>query len=174
MNLSTELLIAALVVASVVLQFGQHRLSLWRLLLPVVIVGFFATRYLTGFPTEGNDLIFELVGAGIGVVCGVAAGALLGVRRDVQGRVLVTAGIANIALWVAIFGARLVFAWFATNSASFDHALGVFSHQHQITGQAAWTAFFILQAILMIAVRTVFVGARALVAARDRETQLAA
>src|ERR1700739_2520935 len=108
MNLGTEVLIAALIIASVVLQFGEHRLSLWRLLMPIVIVGHFTTRSMTGFPTQGDDLIFELIGAGIGVATGLAAGALLGVRRDFQGRILVTAGIANIAFWATIFGARLV------------------------------------------------------------------
>jgi hypothetical protein len=161
MSLSTELLIAAAVVGSVVLQFGEHKLHIWRLVLPIGIVAVFAGKYLTGFPTQGNDLLFELSGAALGIASGLAAGALLEVRRDSEGAILVKAGLANLALWIAIFGARLVFAWFATNSPSFDHQLGVFSYQHQITGAAAWTAFFILQAVLMVGVRALYVGARA-------------
>lgn len=174
MPITTELLIAALVVTSVIMQFGVHRLSPWRLLLPVVIVGVFAGRYLTGIPTQGNDPIFELIGAALGIACGLAAGALIGVRRDGDGRILVTAGIANLVLWVTIFGARLLFVWLAQNSASFDHQLGVFSYQHQITGEAAWTTFFVLQAILMVGVRAAFVGVRALMAAAEMPARLAA
>ena len=174
MPITTELLIAALVVTSVIMQFGVHRLSPWRVILPVVIVGVFAGRYLTGIPTQGNDLIFELVGAGLGIACGLAAGVLIGVRRDGDGHILVTAGIANVVLWVAIFGARLVFVWLAQNSASFDHELGVFSYQHHITGEPAWTTFFVLQAILMVSVRAAFVGVRALTAPADAPTRLAA
>jgi hypothetical protein len=174
MPITTELLIAGLVVASVVMQFGVHRLSPWRIVMPVVIVAVFAGRYLPGIPTQGNDLVFELVGAGLGIACGLAAGALIGVRRSADGKILVTAGLANVALWVAIFGARLVFVWLAQNSPSFDHQLGVFSSQHQITGEAAWTTFFVLQAILMVAVRAAYVGIRALTAPSPALTQLAA
>ena len=174
MPITTELLIAGLVVASVVMQFGVHRLSPWRIVMPVVIVAVFAGRYLSGIPTQGNDLVFELVGAGLGIACGLAAGALIGVRRSGDGRILVTAGLANVALWVAIFGARLAFVWLAQNSRSFDHQLGIFSYQHQITGEAAWTTFFVLQAILMVAVRAAYVGIRALTAPSPVPAQLAA
>lgn len=174
MDLKTELLIAALIVGSVLLQFGERKLVWWRLVLPLAIVGYFAAKYLTGFPTQGNDLLFELTGAMIGIATGLIAGALMGVRRTEQDQILVRAGIAYAALWIVVFGARIAFAWVATNNAAFDRQLGLFSYQHQITGEAAWTAFFILQAVLMVAVRSGLVGVRALLAKRPHYQSLAA
>ena len=174
MDLTTELLIAGLIVGSVLLQFGEHRVSPWRLVLPLAIVGYFAARYLTGFPTAGNDLVFELTGAGIGIVTGAIAAALTGVRRDARGDVFVTAGVLYVAFWIAVFAARIGFAVAATNSHDFARQLGSFSYQYGITGAAAWTAFFILQAVLMVGVRTVVVGARAFVFQPARREQIAA
>ena len=180
MDLSTELLIAALIVGSVLLQFGAHRFSLWRLVLPLGIVGWVGWKYLAGFPTQGNDLIFELAGAGIGVAAGLVASALMGVGRNAKGQVMLTAGVAYAAFWILVFAARIGFAWLATNSPSFDHQLGLFSYQNHITGPAAWTAFFILQAVVMVVVRSLVVGARALLTTpspalptRGREIELA-
>ena len=173
MNLSTEVLIAVLIVGSVLLQFGDHRLALWRLVAPLAIVGYFGAKYLTGFPTAGHDVIFELAGAAIGVVTGIVAAALMGIRRDAQGSIIVSTGILYAAFWIVVFGARIAFAYAATNSADFARQLGTFSYQYGITGAAAWTAFFILQAVLMVGVRTVIVGARAFLSAR-LEQRLAA
>ena len=174
MDLKTELLIAGLIVGSVLLQFGERRVSVWRIVLPLGIVGYFAAKYLTGFPTEGNDLIFELIGAGLGVVTGAIAAALTGVRRNARGDVLITAGVLYAAFWIAVFAARIGFAVAATNNHDFVRQLGIFSYQHGITGAAAWTAFFILQAVLMVAVRTIVVGVRAYVLQPARRAQIAA
>ena len=161
MDLSTQIVIAVLIVGSVLLQFGDHRLALWRLISPVAIVAFVGVKYLTGFPTAGTDLIFELSGAAIGIITGLVAAVLMGVGRDTRGNVIVSAGIAYAAFWIVVFGARIAFAYAATNSANFARQLGIFSYQHGITGAAAWTAFFILQAILMVGVRTAVVAGRA-------------
>ena len=174
MDLSTEILIAVLIVGSVLLQFGEHRVSAWRLVLPLGIAGYFASRYLTGVPTAGNDLIFELVGAGIGIVTGAIAAALTGVRRDGQRNLIVTTGVLYAGFWIVVFAARIGFAVAATNSSAFVRQLGIFSYQHGITGAAAWTAFFILQAVLMVAVRTIVVGARAFVFQPAQREQMAA
>lgn len=173
MDLTTQLLIAVAIVGSVLLQFGERRLALWRLLLPLAIVGYFGVKYLNGFPTAGHDLIFEFSGAAIGIVTGVIAAVLMGVRRDAQGNILVSAGILYAAFWIVVFGARIAFAYAATNSTDFARQIGTFSYQFGITGAAAWTAFFILQAVLMVGVRTAVVAGRAYLAPRIKP-QLAA
>ncbi|HVH64402.1 MAG TPA: hypothetical protein VM674_00070 [Candidatus Acidoferrum sp.] len=174
MDLTTSVLIAVAIVASVLLQFGERRMNVWRALLPLGIVGWVGVKYLTPFPTAGNDLLFELTGAALGVVTGVIAAVLTGVRRDGQGNVLLTAGVIYAAYWIAIFGARIAVALAATNSPDFDRQLGLFSYQHDITGPAAWTAFFVLQAIMMVGVRTVIVLVRAILVQPRLNQRLAA
>lgn len=160
MSVWQEFLITAAIVVSMALQFGEHALSWRRLLIPLAIVAGFAVYYLKAIPTSGGDGLFTLVGVAIGVVLGTAAGLLMGVRREATGRVVTTAGIAYVALWVIVFGARLAFVQVATNSPQDLRDVFIWAYQHGIT-QAGWTAFFILQALVMVGLRTGVVAARA-------------
>lgn len=160
MDLTSQILIAALVVGSIAFQYGRRQLNLLRLALPIAGVAYAGARYLTGIPTEGGDLLFATVGLLSGAALGVFSSWLMGVER-VAGKTYLVAGVAYVAMWVAVFAARLAFAWGVQNV--FGHQVGVFSYQHQLTA-AGWIAFFILQAIAMVAARTVVIGARALVA----------
>ncbi|TMM35002.1 MAG: hypothetical protein E6F99_20760 [Actinobacteria bacterium] len=103
----------------------------------------------------GNDAYLEIAGALAGVLLGVAAAMLVRVRRDRE-RVLATAGAAFAALWVAVIGGRILFAYGATHW--FAREIGTFSVQHRIVGAGAWTAAFVLMALAMVAVR-VAIGA---------------
>jgi hypothetical protein len=167
MSLTTELLIAAGIITSMALQLGEHRASARRLLGPLAIVTGFAVFYLKGVPTSGNDGLFVMAGVGLGALLGSLAALLMDVRRNAAGQVVFSAGLAYLALWIVVFGSRLAFAFAATNSPTVMHQIGVFSYQHGITSAAAWTAFFILQAIVMVGVRTVIVGARAYLVVRS-------
>jgi hypothetical protein len=169
-NLSNEILIGALVVGSMVLQFGRRRWSAWRLLAPLAAAGYVAVKYLAGVPTEGNDLVFAGLGVVSGTALGLAASALMRVERQ-DGVTFLVAGVGYVALWIVVFGARLGFAWGARNA--FGHELGVFSYQHQIT-EDGWIAFFVVQAIGMVVARTVVVGARAVRASAKKAELLAA
>src|SRR5215472_11192309 len=115
MSIEQEFLIAAAIVVSMALQFGEHALSWRRVLLPLVIVGGFAVYYLKAIPTTGNDALFTLGGLTVGLALGAVAAALMGVRQE-SGRIILTAGIAYVALWVVVFAARFAFAVVATNS----------------------------------------------------------
>jgi len=165
MSIEQEFLIAAAIVVSMALQFGEHALSWRRVLLPLVIVGGFAVYYLKAIPTTGNDALFTLGGLTVGLALGAVAAALMGVRQE-SGRIILTAGIAYVALWVVVFAARLGFAVIATNSPETLGDLFVWTFQHGIT-EAGWTAAFMLQAIGMVGVRTIAVLARAMVAGRS-------
>lgn len=160
MSVWQEFLIAAAVIVSVVLQFGQRPLNWFRVVLPLVIVTGFAVYYLKAVPTSGGDAWFTVGGLLVGVVTGFAAAALMGMRLE-RGRVIVSAGLAYIALWVVIFGARLAFAVIATNSPDTLRSLFIWSYQHGIT-ELGWTAAFFAQAIVMVGLRTVVVAVRAL------------
>lgn len=138
---------------------GTHRLSRGRLSLPVALVGVAAWLFLRDVPTLGNDVQLELVGAGAGALLGVIAGLLVKVRRDGTGAVVMSAGSAYAVLWVAVIGGRIAFAYGAEHW--FPTAIGRFSMDHQITGADAWTAAFVLMALMMVLVRVTVTAARA-------------
>jgi hypothetical protein len=166
MNLTTEILIAVAIVGSIALQFGEHALDIRRLFVPLLIVGGFAVYYLRSIPTSGGDGVFTLVGLAIGLLLGAAAAALMGVRRDGSGRVIVSAGVAYVALWIVTFGARLSFAIIATQSPDTLRQTFIWAYEHGIT-ELGWTAFFMVQAIAMVGLRTAIVGLRALSLRRE-------
>lgn len=159
MSVWTEFLITAAIIVSMAMQFGTRTLSWRRLLIPLVIVAGFAVYYLKAIPTSGGDGVFTLAGLALGVALGTVAGVLMGVRKD-AGRVVTSAGIAYVALWVITFGVRLAFVQVATNSPNTLRDLFIWAYQHGIT-EAGWTAFFMLQALAMVAIRTAIVAGRA-------------
>jgi hypothetical protein len=164
MSVWQEFLIAAIVIVSVVLQFGERPLNWFRVALPLVIVTGFAIYYLKGIPTSGGDAWFTLGGLAAGLVTGVVAAALMGMRRE-NGRLIVSAGMVYVAFWVAIFGARLGFAVIATQSPDTLRNLFIWSYQHGIT-ELGWTAALFAQAIAMVGLRTVIVAVRAMLLRR--------
>jgi hypothetical protein len=91
------------------------------------------------------------VGIGVGVVLGLVAAALVRVDRDRAGRLVMRAGAAYAALWVAVIGGRMLFAYGADHW--FPAAIGRFSVIHRITGADAWTAAFVLMALSMVVAR---------------------
>ena len=143
---------------------GTHRLTRTRLLTPVALVAVAAWAFLRDVPTSGNDVRLELVGAVSGVVLGVAAGLLVRVHRTADGAAT-RAGAPYAALWVAVIGGRVAFAYGAEHWFSRD--IGQFSMTHQITGADAWTAAFVLMALAMVATR-VLVTATALARSAQR------
>lgn len=161
MNATDVMIFAGLAILVIATQVGRRSLSLHRLLLPLVGVGFAAQHYLQGIPTVGGDLDFEVALAAAGAAFGLLAGALMRVEHDpLTGRIMTQAGVAYAALWAIVFGSRLVFAWGASNL--WTHQIAQFSLQHEITGAAAWTAAFLLMALTMVAARTAVVAGRAL------------
>ena len=123
--------------------------------------------FLNDPPTAGNDVRLEMVGVAAGAVLGVLAGLLVRVRL-VGGRVLATAGATYAALWVAVIGGRMLFAYGADHW--FAQRIGLFSYHHQITGADAWTAAFVGMALAMVMTRVLVTWARSLAASRGSDT----
>jgi hypothetical protein len=140
-------------------QLGTHAASRRRLVLPLAVVGVVAANLLPGTPTAGNDVAFEAAGAAAGLLLGVLAGALMRIGSDAAGRLTITAGLGYAALWTAVIGGRMAFAMWATGPG--QQQVGSFSIANHITGPA-WTAFFVLMALAMVAARTAWLGAAVL------------
>ena len=130
---------------------GTRTVTRSRLALPVLLVLVAGAVFLPDLPTAGHDVALEAAGAGAGVVLGLAAAALVRIDRDRVGRLVMRAGAAYAALWVAVIGGRMLFAYGADHW--FPAAIGRFSMTHQITGADAWTAAFILLSLSMVLAR---------------------
>jgi hypothetical protein len=158
---TTEILtfvgIAALIIGT---SMGRHTLTARRMILPLLVAAVVGKMYITSIPTAGNDVDFYLWCVAAGIAFGVLAAALMKVSRDAtSGQIFTEAGVAYATIWVAIFGGRLAFAYFATHS--FGPTVAQFSIDHLITA-AAWTPALVLMALVMVATRVLVVGGRAL------------
>jgi hypothetical protein len=121
------------------------------LALPLVLVAVACAFYLRSISTAGNDLALEVAGAVAGIVLGLAATAVTQVWAKPDGRIVVSAGVAFAAIWIAAIGGRIVFAELATHA--WGPAVGRFSMAHAITGADAWRTCFVLMAVCMVAAR---------------------
>ncbi len=161
MNTTQIIIFGGLAAFIIATQVGRHTISPLHVITPILAVVGVSFTYLKGVPTVGGDLPFELICSLIGIAFGLLAASLVRVERDGRSGKLVTqAGVAYATVWAIVFGGRIAFGWAASNV--WQHGVARFSMDHAITGEAAWTAAFVLMAIAMVAARTVVLAARAL------------
>lgn len=158
----TEAMIVNGVVLATVLatDLGPARkISKIRLLRPVIAAAVIIPFFVDWPATHGMALAVEIAGVGAGLLCGLAASALMGVYRSpTTGKPVSWAGLPYAIFWTAIIGARAAFSygsvhWFTAPLVSWGIA-------HQVS-VAALTDGLIFMAIAMILVRTVALGVRA-------------
>ena len=158
----TEAMIVNGVVLATVLatDLGPARkISKIRLLRPVIAAAVIIPFFVDRPATHGTALAVEIAGVAAGLLCGLAASALMGVYRSpATGKPVSRAGLPYAIFWTAIIGARAVFSygsvhWFTAPLVSWGIA-------HQVS-VAALTDGLIFMAIAMILVRTVTLGVRA-------------
>jgi hypothetical protein len=147
---TTDWLINIALVLVVFRQIRESRLGARFILLPIVLVGISVASYLHSIPTAGNDLALVLVLTAAGAILGVAGGLLTRVRGE-DGRVFVKAGVWAAILWVVGMGARIGFELYSEHGGA--GAIARFSMHHDITSAAAWTAAFVLMAIVEVGAR---------------------
>jgi hypothetical protein len=138
---------------------GRKEVNVRRLLRPALIAVVIVPLYVKHIATAGSGLTLEIAGAAAGLLLGLVAAALLPVRRDpATGTVTSHAGAGYAALWTAVIGARMAFAygsehWFSTS-------LGHWMYTDRITADALTDAL-IFMAIAMLVARTGGLAARA-------------
>ena len=137
---------------------GTRVLTRRRVTVPLLVVLAAGWFYLKDLPVAGHDGLLELAGLVVGIAAGSVAAMTVRVRRE-RGRLTTTAGLAFVAVWFAVIGGRVAFAYGAEHW--FPSAIGEFSRQHQITGADAWTAAFVLMALAMVVTRLGVTGFRA-------------
>jgi len=146
-----------LVVLTVVLEadLGTRKITWMRLARPVVMAGVIISFYLKGVAGRGSGLALELGLAALGVILGLVAGSIFAVFRDAKGFPRSRAGAGYAALWAAVIGARIGFAYATSHSRNLQLWLGT----HHITG-AALTDALVFMAGGMLLARTFTLLAR--------------
>lgn len=159
--MTTTVLLLNLGILAFVLKtgLGVHELNRRRFTLPLGIAAVVGALYLHSMPTSTGAVGLITVLAGAGVILGVVAGTLMKVRRTDEGSLVTVAGPPYAAVWIAVVGGRLLFAygadhWFAAQIAELSRSLG-------IIGSAAWTTAFVIMAMAMVATRVAVTAVRA-------------
>ncbi|MER6522823.1 MULTISPECIES: hypothetical protein [unclassified Streptomyces] len=152
-------------------QLREGRLGPKSYLLPLGIVAFVASQYLTTVPTAGNDLV--LIGALIaaGAALGIAGGVYTRIRST-DGHLFIKAGAVSAALWVLGMGARMGFQVWVDHGGGDDVAR--FSATHDITTADAWVAAFVLMALTEVVTRLATIFVRSRRATREQELPVGA
>jgi hypothetical protein len=138
-----------LVVLAVVMEadLGTRKITWMRLARPVVLAGVIISFYLKGVAGSGDGLAIQLALAAVGIVLGLAAGAIFSVFRDAKGFARSKAGAGYSALWVCVISARIGFAYATSHSRSLQMWVGT----HHITGAALTDALIFMAAGMLLA-----------------------
>ncbi|AXG79269.1 hypothetical protein [Streptomyces paludis] len=136
-----------------------RRIGPMRILRPLVMAGAIVPLFIERPVTHGTGLALELAGAAAGVLCGLAALALMRVHRAGDtGQPVSGAGAPYAALWIVVIGARAAFSYGASHW--FPAQLTAWCVTHQVPG-AALTDGLILMAVAMLLTRTIGLAVRA-------------
>jgi hypothetical protein len=160
-----------LVVLGVVLEadLGRRKIGWFRVLRPLITAGAIVPAFLVSVPTGGHNGLLLAVGAGAGLLLGLAAHLFMSVhygplkgRGGTRARAYSRAGSGYAAYWVLIFGGRLLFIYGSTHW--FSRSLGQFLASHQLSA-GGLTDALIVMAVAMAVARTALLAARGRAAA---------
>jgi len=160
--MSASIVILQLVVLGVVLEsdLGRRKIGWFRVLRPVITVVIIVPFFFTTLPTSGNDLALQaagvLVGATLGLVSVSSVFVSVGFDPDYtsrwslrtrrggprRGAAISRAGVGYAAIWVAVFAARMGFAYGAQDV--FPGALGQFMAAWHLSASGLTNAFIFL------------------------------
>jgi hypothetical protein len=160
-QLSEAMIVNGAVLATVLAtDLGRARkIGPMRILRPLVAAAVIIPLFVSRPATHGSGLAVEIAGIAAGLIGGLAAVALMGVRRNPDtGAPVSQAGAPYAVFWILVIGARAAFSygsahWFTAQLVSWAIA-------HQVT-QAAIVDGLIVMAVVMVLARTVGLGLRA-------------
>lgn len=160
--MSASIVILQLVVLGVVLEsdLGRRKIGWFRVLRPVVTVVTIVPFFFTTLPISGNNLALQAAGGVVGATLGLASVSSLFVsvgfdpdytsrwslrtlrRGRRRGASISRAGVGYAAIWVAVFAARMGFAYGAQDV--FPGALGQFLAAWHLSASGLANAFILL------------------------------
>ena len=136
-----------------------RKLSRFRLLRPLLLSVAIVPMFLEAVATHGTGLALEVGGGVAGILLGLTAASMMGLRREpASGRLVTRAGTAYAALWIAVIAARSCFSIGAIHW--FNQSLATWMANHQVSG-AAITDTLIIMAVAMTLARTLSLVLRA-------------
>lgn len=150
----------AVLVAVLESDLGGHRkIGRMRILRPLVVAAGIIPVFLAKPATHGTGLLVEAASVLAGLLCGLAAVALVRVYRSPRtGRPVSGTGAPYALLWIAVVGARAAFSYGSVHW--FPSQLTNWCAGHQVT-EGAITDSLILMAIVMLLTRTLSMAHRA-------------
>jgi len=154
---TSEYLLNAAFFLLVLRQARERELDRRSVIVPLALMLFVGAEYLHSVPTAGNDLVFIVLLAAVGLVLGVLGGLATQVRAGERGVALARVGWIAGGLLVLGLGARMAFAFAVGHG--FEPAVRSFSIAHRI-GAGAWPVALVLMALLEVGSRIAVVQIR--------------
>jgi hypothetical protein len=153
-----DYLISTALILLVIPQIRGSKMTMISVVRPVVLVAAAAAYYLRAVPTQGNDVLLDVLLIALGTALGVSCAATTRITPGEDGTPYAKAGVAAGVLWVLGMAARFAFQYYANHSGT--QSVINFSIKHQITGTDAWTAALIFMALAEVVSRLIVMRVR--------------
>lgn len=138
---------------------GRKPVRFYRLLLPFVIMGYYAARFVKDMTFTGNNLLFLLASLIIGAVFGAIVLGITRVEFDATAGTWYTrVGIGSVVIWAAAFLLRIIPVEWITHHPQQAYQYAV---EHQFDLQNIGPAFiFMTAAMVLVRVAGILIRSR--------------